>query len=353
MLGIVLNLILISLAVLALAAETSFYVQEKEAGYVRGYTHLFSIAVFLICAGYGVMGFMPYAEYAFIPRLVGLYGIDVFLLMELSFLTMELKRKPGIRGVTIGIFALYALFDLLIFGRPSALNYVRYDFHTAYENKMTGAFLFHYSFVSVICITLLHHGIKWYKIQKNKRDRLFVVEIILANFVLLFAALPDMFNLPFAKKYPTFLYSLAFSIVYFSYWIAVRQHLTFTPTVKNVSQEIFYSVDVPVLIFDLDGAVSLCNTAAEQECAIKGGSNATIRSLFTLSDVEMLRLLAKAKKGSPGKIETKIKSSKRPCSIHYTIRMDYTGEPFCIIGTVLMKENQNNQNNQNIEETEK
>ena len=33
MLGIVLNLILISLAVLALAAGTSFYVQAKEAGY--------------------------------------------------------------------------------------------------------------------------------------------------------------------------------------------------------------------------------------------------------------------------------------------------------------------------------
>ena len=95
MLGIVLNLILVSLAVLALAAGTSFYVQEREAGYVRGYTLLFSIAVFFICAGYGVMGFLPYVNYAFIPRLVGLYGIDVFLLIELSFLTIELKRKPS------------------------------------------------------------------------------------------------------------------------------------------------------------------------------------------------------------------------------------------------------------------
>lgn len=347
MLGIVLNLILVSLAVLALAAGTSFYVQEKEAGYVRGYTHLFSIAVFFICAGYGIMGFLPYVKYAFIPRLVGLYGIDVFLLMELSFLTMELKQKPGIRGVIIGIFALYVLLDLIIFGRPSALNYVRYDFHTAYENKITGAFFFHYSFIIVICLVLLYHGIKWYKSQKNKRDRIFVVEIILANFVLLFAALPDMFNLPFAKKYPAFFYSLAFSIVYFSYWMAIRYHMTFTPTVKNVSQEIFYSIDVPVLIFDLEGAVSLFNPAAEEKCAIKDGRKATIRSLFTLSDVETLRLLSKARRGISEKLETKIKSNQKPCSIHCTIRMDYTGEPFCIIGTVVVKDIQN------IEETEK
>ena len=102
-----------------------------------------------------------------------------------------------------------------------------------------------------------------------------------------------------------------------------------------------------MLIFDLEGAVSLFNPAAEEKCAIKDGRKATIRDLFTLSDAETLRLLAKAKKGSPGKIETKIKSDQKPCSIHYTIRMDYTGEPFCIIGTVVVKDIQNS------EETEK
>lgn len=336
MLGISLNLILISLAALSLAAGILFFLEEKEAGYIRGYTLLFGTAVFLICSGYALMGFLPNVKYAPIPRIIGLYGIDVFLLMELSFLTMELKRRQGVRGVIIGFFALFVLFDLIIFGRPKAINYIRYEYHTAYENADKNAHIFHYAYIFTIAVTLMIHGVLWFKSKKTKRDRQLVVELILSNYVVLFAAIPDVFKGTFASKYPTFSYCIAFAFVYFSYWFAIKHHMMYTPTVKNVSREIFYSIDVPVLIFDLEGYSSLYNPSAAQILQIKEGAAAHLRSLFTLSDVESLRLLAHAKKGFSGELRSKTKAAQKNCSIHYSIRLDNTGEPFCIIVTVLL-----------------
>ncbi len=335
MLGIVFNLILASLAVLALAAGISFFLQEPETGYLRGYILLFGVSVFFICAGYSIMALMPETEYAFIPRLIGLYGVDVFLLIELAFLTMELRMRQGYRGVILGFFVLYLLFDLILFGKPSALHYVRYDFHTAYENRMDGSFIFHYSYVIAICIVLVIYGVKWYQSKKIKRDKQFALEIIVVNLALLCAAFPDMFNLAFARKYPTFSFCLAYAFIHFSFWLAVKRHIMFAPTVKNVSQEIFYSVDVSVLIIGMDGSINLFNPKAEHECGIGDGTELNLRGVFDLSDVETLRLLAHAKKSLGGVCETRVKANGKVCRIHCAIRLDNNGEPFCIIGTVL------------------
>lgn len=335
MLGLILNIILACLGTLALAAGISFRIQEKDSFYYGDFTVVFGTAVFLTCFGYAIMGVMADLRYAFIPRLVGLYGIDAFLLTELAFLLYELNVKKGIKGIFFGVFDLYILLDLVIFGRPGTLNYIRYEFHTAYENNISNAFFFHYSYIAVIVVTLMIYGVKWYKSKKAKRDKRFVIKVILANLVLWFASFPDMFNLSFVNKYPTFLYSVAIFIVYFCFWLANKHHILYTPTIKNVSQEIFYSVDVPILILDMEGKANLFNPCAEKVLSINNKSDLTLRSLFTLTDVELLRLLFIAKSGKPIRKETKIRSNNKPCMLSLSTKLDYAGEPFCIICTVL------------------
>ena len=333
MLGIILNLILVALGTLALSAGLSFRLQEREFRQLGNYAAVFALMTFLTCTGYALMGFTADVRYAFIPRLVGLYGIDTFLLTELAFLLTELKSKKIKEYIVYIVGVLYVLLDLLIFGRPSTLTYVRYDFHTAYENRITGAFFFHYGYIGVIFIALLIHGVQWYKSKRAKRDKQFAAEVILVNFVLVLAAVPDLLNLNFAKKYPTFSYCTAEFVIYISFWFALKSHIKFTPTVRNVSQDIFHSVDVPILIFDLDGNASLFNPCAENALRIEG--KPTLRSIFTLSDVETLRLLARAKRGEGGKIAAKVKATGADCTLSCAIRLDNAGEPFCIIGTVL------------------
>ncbi|MBQ4379300.1 MAG: hypothetical protein II821_08915 [Treponema sp.] len=335
MTGVYLNLILCSLSALALSAGVSFYIREKDSGYIRIYTLVFGIATFLTCLGYSIMGFTAELKYAFIPRLIGLFGLDSFLLLELAFLMTELKKKQGKQAVLLAFFGLYIFLDMLIFGKRNTLHYVRYDFHTSYENVGGGPFFFHYAYMILICITLTIHGVQWFRSKKIKRDKQFVLEIFVVNFTLLFAAFPDMARASFAVKYPTFSYCTALSLVYFSFYLAVKRHILFMPTVKNVSQEIFNSVDVPVLIFDMEGKLNLYNPCAGLKIHIDETKPQNLRSLFTLTDVETLRLLTKLKGGWSGEILSKIKATGTECSISTATKFDTAGDPFCIICTVL------------------
>ena len=134
MLGVFLNMILFALGAISLTSGISFYIKEKDNTIIRCYILLFAVAAFLICGGYSVMSVFTDTSKAWIPRLFGLYGIELFLLLELAFLTRDLKIKTSIRSIIIGFFALLVLLDLLIFGRPASIRYVRYAHYTAYDN---------------------------------------------------------------------------------------------------------------------------------------------------------------------------------------------------------------------------
>jgi hypothetical protein len=299
---------------------------------------LLGLVVALICGGYSVMGFTTDLSKAFIPRLLGLIGIDSFLIVELAFLFWELKRSRGVCMFVIGFFIIYILFDLIIFGSPSALTYIRYEFHTSYENSNKNTHIFHYIFITIMMLFLFFNGVQWFKSQKIRREKAFVLEIILSNFVLIFAAIPDTLNLDFSRKYPTFGYSLAAAFVFFSYFFSVKSHIKFTPTIKNVSKEVFNSVDVPVIIFDTEGKINLYNPCAKFTLQIVDEQMPSIRSIFTLSDVETMRFLTRVKNGWSGLIKTKIRASKIDCNLACTIKNDNMNETFCVIGTVLPDE---------------
>ena len=334
MLGVFLNMILFALGILSISAALIFFFTEKDNFYVRIYTLFFAYATLLICAGYSIMGIMTDTTKAWIPRIFGLYGIDVFMLFELAYLTRELKFKLTPRSIILGFFTLLVFFDLLIFGRPSSLTYVRYPLYTAYENRGDIGYRLHYLYILIIAISLIWLAVKWYKSKIVKRDRAFVLEVVLANFVILFASIPDIFHTHFSSKYPTFGYSLAFAFVFFSWWFASRWHVSFTPTVKNVCQEIFYTIDIPILIFDTEGKINTFNPKASVVFNLQEDKIAGLRDLFTLTDVETLRLLKKAKEGNGGQYFSTIKKNGEPCMIATSVKFDYAGEVLCIIGTV-------------------
>ncbi len=337
MLGIYLNLILASLGCLALCSGIMFYLQERDCGYIRTFTIIFGFFAFLIGVGYAIMGFTPNLDFAYIPRFFGLLGIDAFLLFELTFLFVELRTKLKYRTIILGFFGTYLLFDMIIFGQPAALTYVRYEFYTAYENKLLGPFFYHYIYVFLLIPVMLYFGIRWFKSKKTRRDKLFTLEVICANFVILFASVPDMFHSVFTSKYPTFGYSMSFLFVYFSWWIAIKRHIMFTPTVKNVSQEIFCSLDIPIIIFDMDGKTSLFNPCAQLSFKIEPNLPSSLRSLFTLTDVETMHFLAKSKKGIDSAVHTSVKATSTDCVLVSKVKFDNSNEPFCIICTVLLK----------------
>ena len=338
MLGIVLNLILASVSSVAIVGGLLFFFDERDSGYFRIYALALGIDVFLICMSYAIMGLCPYLDFAYIPRIIGLFAIDFFPALELSFLFMELKIWKEIHGVVIAIFALYIIFDMVIFGQPSAITFVRYEFHNSYEHNNLFAYRFHYSYIPIISLTTFIFGLKWYKSQKVKRDKKFVLELVFANVAILVFALPDVIHSEFSDRYTSFGYCMGIAFAFFSLLFAFKNHVSFAPTVKNVSEDVFASVDVPILIFNFEGKEVLANPSARSLFSIREDNVCNLRSLFTLSDVETLRLLKKAKNGVGGQIRTNNALNGKPVVLSCSIRHDNTGEPFCIICTVLSTE---------------
>lgn len=334
MLGIFLNLLMVASGSLALATSISFFIHEPESGYIRGYTLHFGSAIFMICTGYVFMAFTENLNYAYIPRFFGLAGIDLFLIIELSFLLRELNIRNSFHFMIIACLLLYFIFDMLIFGSKNALNYVRYNSCTAYENTGDGKFAFHYIFMLIMACILFYFGIKWYKSKKIHRDKVFALEVICANFIVIFATIPDVMHSVFSAKYPTFPYSIALSFVYFSWWFACRWHITYRPNVKNVSRQVYDTLDIPILIFDMDGNVCIQNPCATKKFNISEGEHPSIRDLFAFSDVETMVFLKNAREGTGEKTSVRMKTTNQLCVLTTNVQFDNAGEPFCIIGAV-------------------
>ncbi len=336
MLGLYLNVVLTVLGFLSLASGISFFITERENSSYRKFVFSIGLFVFFIDFGYSMMGFTPNLTAAYFFRLIGLFAIDSSLIIHFIFLTEELKMKQGFKWTLLSFFFCYLLLDLVIFGSPATDKFVRYDFYTASQRVNLKNHLFHYTFIAVVAVTLLINGIRWYRSKTTKRDKKFVLQIIAVESCLAFSAVPDVVKSFFAMKYPAFPYSLAFSVVYFAIWFGCKRHILYIPTVKNVSQEIFYSVDVPILIFDMTGTMNLCNPCASRTLEITPVTSYTFRTLFTLSDVAFLRLLTRAKQGAGFEVSTQIKAAGQDCTLSLSIQHDNTDEPFCIICTVLM-----------------
>lgn len=336
MLGINLNLVLIIFATLALAAGLSFSLQRGGVLYLRIYTLIFATLLALMCGGYALMGFAP-VEIANLPRVVGLFGIDAFLVAEFSYLLFDMKIRPSLRPVLVSIGGVFMLLDMFVYGNKNVHLYMRHDGYTTFEIVRISPHIFHYVYIGVVIVTLCAFAFFWVRGMHLRRERVFAARVISANFFSLFAAIPHLLHNELSVKYPTFGFCAGFVLVFFIWYFSAKKQNSAVASVENVSREVFSMIDVPILIFDLAGVINLCNPAAERELHIDTSSESKLpllRSVFAISDVELMRMAAKARRGDESRLSTSIIADGRKCSIQCSIKLDYTGEPFCIIGAL-------------------
>ena len=336
MFGYFLHVIMVILAVIILS--TAIATHLRDGNKVQYDTHfILSFGIFgaYICGGYGLVGIYPDIETVFIPRFFGFWGVDAFLLTELSYGLFDLKYNKTVLYSGIGSSTLYALFDMILNDRKNAVSYIKNDYYISFIPSESNNLLFHYIFLLIIGIILIILSTLWYKSKKTKVEKDFVSKVIFSNYVLLLSGTPYIFGTKLAEKYPTFLFSMGFAFVYFMWLRATKKRVTIHVDVKNISQEIFYTIDVPVIIINTEGKLSLCNPCAKEQLKILDEKNTDIRELFIMSDVEELRLLAKSKKREDYQLKVRTKASDAECLLKCSVKCDYTGEPFCIICTAI------------------
>ena len=334
MLGGILSLILFSLGLVSLAFALAFYFQKNGYLYTRIFTILIGSAVFLSCAGHSILALTADARLAFIPHLVGIFGIDTLLMLELTFLFYDMKTKPSLAAIPLALFAIFELLDISFHIAKNCYVYINLALYTTYELKNPFSFIFHYCYVATIGAVLFCVALRWHKSKALAREKNFTMRVIVANLLILFFDILNVAGISFFEQSPNFLYCASLTIVFFIWYKQVKKQASFVPSVQNVSKEVFYTIDVPILIFDMAGKLNLYNAAAGWRLNIDDKKENTLRDLFSLTDVDSLRLLAKAKRSFSGSLETSIRSTNEKCSASYFVKIDYIGEPFCMIMTV-------------------
>lgn len=341
MLGLYLNLLLLAIAAFELAFGIFFRVREKEKSYARTFIPFFTVFAVMVCGGYSIMGISPDTDNAFIPRFIGFSGIDALMLTELSFLLFDINIKKIVKYIVIGICSLFSIFDLIIYGNKDVCIFNRLEHYTIFETADKKAYLFHYAFLIVTSILLFVLFYFWYKSKTIKREKRFVNRIIMANCIVNLAILIDVAGSSFSEKYPAFFSCISSAFYYLIWMVAIHRKLSFSMTLENVSKGIFDTIQVPILIFSDDGKVSLYNPYAQKTLFITKTDSLYLRDLFSLSDVEELRLLAKTKRGENYQMKTAVKANGKSCLVKCSVEKDHSGEFFCVIGTVLDLEQEN------------
>lgn len=335
MLGGFLNITLFSLGIISITFALAFFFQKNGYLYTRIFTILFGCAVFLSCAGHSVLALTADLRYAPILHAIGLIGIDSFLLFELAFLFYDMNVKRIVATIPIAAFAIFEFLDILFHIGKNCFIYISRQFYTSYELKNLFSYIFHYCYIFAIALFLLIFSVRWYKEKTIKREKRFGLHVILANLLILFFdALSIASNMSLIEQSPNFAYCAAITVVFFIWYVQVKKYSSFVPSVQNVSKEVFKMIDIPVLIFDMNGNLDLYNSAADWELKIDGNKKNTLRDLFNLTDVEALRILAKANRAENGRFDTTIKATGKKRAVSFFVKIDYTGEAFCLIMTV-------------------
>ena len=348
MFGFFINIILIALAFFELAWGISLMCKERNSSNSWKFLPSFIFFSVMICAGYGLMGIIPDVSKAYIPRFFGLWGCVGLLLTEFSYIVFDLNTPRVPLIISTGFASLWGFLDLAAYGGKDVLHYVRNDFYNTMEVAEHSVHIFHYIFLSVIGAALMILSVKWYKSKRTKRERRSIVSIIIVNYIVLFATLPDIFAKNASQIYSTASFCIALSINFFMWIRAIQQRLVFNMSAKNVSEGIFASIDVPIIIFSETGEISLYNPSAQKFLKLKDSQKVSVREVFQISDVEQMRLLNKAKHGEDYLLKLPDDTSERTYILKSSVKLDYAGEPYCIIGTILPNTQELNNEERNI-----
>ncbi|MBO5260000.1 MAG: diguanylate cyclase [Agathobacter sp.] len=329
--GILINFSLILCGVIAITAGVSYYTREKEDRLLRQSMLILSIATFLWCCGYSFMGFSEPGLSAFIGRIIGLSGVLIFLVTEVSLAIYLSGTFEKYRKWIVAFNILLAAIDLILFSQPNVLEFTVVDNRTCYYALESPGRLYHGLYLFYMILSLLVLGIPWLLKCRLKRDRQFVSCLFIANILIVLFALPDtilpIINIP---SFPSSGYGgfLAFMII----WTFGTTYNAFRISVKNLSSYIYNYVSSSILIFNDEYKLELANDFAKNFFHIEAGSQPELSDLFEISREDAIYLFESISK-SKDSADCKLISTESTvlCSLKFTEIIDRFGDPYCYV----------------------
>ncbi|MBO5352095.1 MAG: response regulator [Lachnospiraceae bacterium] len=328
--GELINSSLLVLGTIVAGLGISFYVQEKEMGFLRTSMLLLGISGALWCAGFGLMGMYSSTVGIAVPRAVALFSITAYLSALLLMLMHLINFPARYRNLLSVLFILFGISDGILMSGLKNHEFVQVDGRTVYYIIKSNVTIYHRVYLGVALVLILGMALIWLCNRNTKQNRKIIMVLILAHLCLLVSCIPDtilpLFHLP---SFPASCYGVALS--YMILWYNCVHNNALSITTQNVSSYVYQEMNASILVFDMDRKLYMANEFARNFFGLSPAKGQRFSELFEIDRTGAEECFENVVNGILEDRKLSARCNGRSCSLRFTTARDKSGKPYCII----------------------
>ncbi|SDI05429.1 Signal transduction histidine kinase [Pseudobutyrivibrio sp. 49] len=337
------NILILIVGTTSVHLGVSFLRRERNTkGFFKYSVFLLALGSGLCSIGYSLMSLSPNLTAAYVFRVIGLLGIDIYIIAEIILITSCLNISRTAEIFIIWVTSLAALLDLVIYGNPGSNKFYRLDNYTIYVRDDPYRHLFHYSYQLLIAICLLTVGLVWAFNVKYKRDKQLVLFAFLSNFIFAASSIPDLFLTMHEVPFLHASYCMGVSIAFAVFFTSANDYMVFYITINSISKDIFSTLGTGLLVFDTNYHLNLSNDYANKLLGLdKEPQRIRLREIFDLRSGEPMRMFDKSQEGIAIDYRLTANVTGKVTLVNFSCKMDRNNQPMCyiLVATDLTEEN--------------
>ncbi|MBR1622748.1 MAG: response regulator, partial [Pseudobutyrivibrio sp.] len=292
--------------------------------------------------GYSLMSLSSDLKLAYYFRVIGLVGIDIYLIAEIILITSCLNFSRVAEYFIILIASISAAFDVVIYGHPDADTFIRYDNYTSYIRSDPYRHLFHYTYLIILAICMLLIALVWAFNVKFRREKRLVFFAFLSNLIFAASSVPDYMLSRVTVPLPHLYYCGGIFFAFVVFYIAANNYMMFYITVNSISRDIFSTLGTGLLVFDTNYHLNLSNEYANKLLGLdKEPHRIRLKEIFCLNSGEPLKMFEKASEGMVIDYRLTAEVTEKVTLVNFSCKFDRNDQPMCyiLVATDLTEEN--------------
>lgn len=337
------NIFLIIAGTTSIHMGCGFLKRERNTkGFFKYAVFLLSLGCGLSCMGYALMSLTPNLTHAYYFRVIGLIGIDIYILAEIVLVTSCLNISKVAEVFIIFVSFLAIMLDIFIYGHPDTNTFFRYKNYTIYVSNDPYRYLFHMSYLVLIAICLISIGVFWALHVKYRRDKQLVLYAFISNIIFAISSVPDFFVTMHDVPYMHLFYCIGLFLAFIVFFVSANDYMVFYITVNSISRDIFSTLGAGLLVFDTNYHLNLSNGYADKLLGLdKEPSRIRLKEIFQLESGEPMTMFNKSQEGIAIDYRLTANVTGKVTLVNFSCKMDKNNQPMCyiLIATDLTEEN--------------